>query len=40
MVILNTKPDNDAALSLYQSEGYTVMPDRLELLRYQPTADR
>jgi ribosomal protein S18 acetylase RimI-like enzyme len=35
MVILNTKPDNDAALSLYQSEGYTVMPDRLELLRFQ-----
>lgn len=40
MVILNTKPDNTAALTLYQSEGYTVMPDRLELLRYQPTADR
>ncbi len=33
-VILNTKPDNAAAISLYQSEGYTVLPDRLELLRY------
>ena len=40
MVILNTKPDNTAALTLYQSEGYTVMPDRLELLKYPPTADR
>lgn len=35
LVILNTKPDNEAALSLYRSEGYTVMPDRLELLRYR-----
>ena len=33
-VILNTKPDNDAALALYRSEGYTVLPERLELLRY------
>jgi ribosomal protein S18 acetylase RimI-like enzyme len=40
MSILNTKPDNIAALALYKSEGYTVMPDRLELLRYQPTDDR
>jgi ribosomal protein S18 acetylase RimI-like enzyme len=34
MVILNTKPDNAAALALYKSEGYTVLPDRLELLKY------
>ncbi len=33
-VILNTKPDNAAALRLYKSEGYTLLPDRLELLRY------
>ena len=39
-VVLNTKPDNEAALSLYLSEGYTVLPERLELLRYAPTADR
>ncbi|MDH3538547.1 MAG: GNAT family N-acetyltransferase [Acidimicrobiia bacterium] len=39
-VILNTKPDNAAALALYESEGYTVMPDRLELLRYPPATDR
>jgi ribosomal protein S18 acetylase RimI-like enzyme len=35
-VILNTKPDNEAALSLYLSEGYTRLPERLELLRYAP----
>lgn len=34
VMILNTKPDNKAALVLYRSEGYTVLPDRLELLRY------
>ncbi len=33
-VILNTKPDNEAALSMYRSEGYAVLPERLELLRY------
>ena len=33
-LILNTKPGNQAALALYQSEGYRVLPDRLELLRY------
>jgi ribosomal-protein-alanine N-acetyltransferase len=33
-VILNTKPDNEAALALYRSEGYTILPERLELLRY------
>lgn len=39
-LILNTKPDNTAALTLYQSEGYTVLPDRLELLRYSPPPAR
>jgi ribosomal protein S18 acetylase RimI-like enzyme len=34
VMILNTKPDNTPALSLYQAEGYTLLPDRLELLRY------
>lgn len=33
-MLLNTKPDNREALALYESEGYVVMPDRLELLRY------
>ncbi|MBT8165046.1 MAG: GNAT family N-acetyltransferase [Acidimicrobiia bacterium] len=33
-VILNTKPDNEAALALYRSEGYTILPERLELLQY------
>lgn len=33
-MILNTKPSNQAALSLYHSEGYVAMPDRLQLLRY------
>ncbi len=35
VMILNTKPDNAAALSLYESEGYTMLPDRLELLRFK-----
>ena len=34
-VILNTKPENEAALALYVSEGYTMLPERLELLRYK-----
>ncbi len=33
-MILNTKPDNAGALALYQSEGYAVLPERLQLLRY------
>lgn len=33
-MLLNTKPDNQGALALYQSEGYVALPDRLELLRY------
>ena len=33
-LILNTKPGNQPALALYESEGYRVLPDRLELLRY------
>jgi ribosomal-protein-alanine N-acetyltransferase len=36
-IILNTKPDNRGALALYESEGYTPLPDRLELLRYPGT---
>lgn len=32
-IILNTKPGNTGALSLYESEGYVLLPDRLELLR-------
>ncbi|MBT8216797.1 MAG: GNAT family N-acetyltransferase [Acidimicrobiia bacterium] len=35
-IVLNTKPDNRAALGLYESEGYTLLPDRLELLRFTP----
>ena len=35
-IVLNTKPDNRAALGLYESEGYTLLPDRLELLRFAP----
>ncbi len=33
-MVLNTKPQNNAALSLYGSQGYVALPDRLELLRY------
>ncbi len=33
-LILNTKPDNRAAQQLYISEGFELLPDRLELLRY------
>ncbi len=33
-MILNTKPENMGALILYQSEGYMVLPERLQLLRY------
>lgn len=36
-MILNTKPDNARALDLYGSEGFTSMPDRLELLRFPPS---
>ena len=32
-IVLNTKPENLGALSLYQSEGYVLLSDRLELLR-------
>lgn len=33
-IVLNTKPDNTPALDLYLSEGYVLLPERLELLRY------
>lgn len=33
-MILNTKPENVAAQNLYLSEGFELLPDRLELLRY------
>lgn len=33
-LLLNTKPDNQEALALYRSEGYVVLPERLELLRF------
>ena len=33
-VVLNTKPDNQAAQKMYISEGFQLLPDRLELLRY------
>lgn len=33
-VILNTKPDNQPAQNLYVSEGFELLPDRLELLGY------
>ncbi len=33
-LVLNTKPDNRAALTLYESEGFVMLADRLELLRY------
>jgi ribosomal-protein-alanine N-acetyltransferase len=41
-IVLNTKPGNTGALSLYESEGYVLLPDRLELLRCaapEPAAD-
>lgn len=36
-MVLNTKPDNDAARALYGSEGFTVMSERLELMQFVPT---
>jgi len=39
-IILNTKPENEAALSLYLSEGYRVLPERLELLQYVGSEQR
>jgi ribosomal protein S18 acetylase RimI-like enzyme len=33
-VLLNTKPENDHALEFYRAEGFALLPDRLELLRY------
>ena len=33
-MILNTKPGNRAAQNLYLSEGFELLPDRLELLTY------
>ena len=33
-MVLNTKPANQVAQNLYLSEGYELLPDRLELLRY------
>ena len=33
-IILNTKPANEPAQDLYISEGFELLPDRLELLRY------
>lgn len=33
-MILNTKPGNQEAQNLYLSEGFDLLPDRLELLRY------
>jgi ribosomal protein S18 acetylase RimI-like enzyme len=33
-LVLNTKPENRVALALYESEGFTLLPDRLQLLRY------
>lgn len=32
-MVLNTKPDNEAAQGLYRSEGFTPLRERLELLR-------
>ena len=36
-MVLNTKPDNDAARALYGSEGFTVMSEHLELMQFVPT---
>ena len=33
-MILNTKPGNQAAQNMYLSEGFELLADRLELLRY------
>ncbi len=38
VMLLNTQPDNDPALALYESEGYVRLPEPLSLLRYQPAA--
>lgn len=35
-MVLNTKPGNDRAIELYESEGFKLLPDRVELLRYPP----
>lgn len=33
-MLLNTQFDNEAAIALYESEGFTTMPDRLALVRH------
>lgn len=33
-MLLNTQFDNEAAISLYESEGFTSMPERLALVRH------
>jgi len=38
VMLLNTQPDNDPALALYESEGYVRLPEPLSLLRYLPAA--
>lgn len=32
-MLLNTQPDNRAAIALYRSEGFSVLPERLAILR-------
>ena len=34
VMLLNTQVDNEAAMRLYESEGYVRLPDPLHLLRY------
>ena len=34
VMLLNTQPDNDAALNLYHSEGYVRLPQPLWLLKF------
>jgi ribosomal protein S18 acetylase RimI-like enzyme len=34
-MLLNTQFDNEAALGLYEAEGFVILPERLAVLRSQ-----
>lgn len=37
-MLLNTQPDNDTAIKLYESEGFVRLPSGLHVLKYRTTA--